>query len=392
MARRRSRRPYPPLNGASLLLLLALLGLFLLFEWWQNRPQPVPVAAGGVESYFMPQDGKQAKARLITLMGQAQTRLDVAAFEFRDLEIARALLDAARRGVAVRLYSDRDYQRETRAYIVGAAQGQRGNEPKLTRQEVQAQIQSIDQRCERVVTLQVCYDSRTAFMHHKFVIPDALGVWTGSTNLTWNAFARNNENSLWLPSADLANAYRAEFEALWGGLETGRGQPARFAFPDLNGTVYFSPEGGRDGRQAILNRLRAVRREVWIAAFVLTDDEIVRLLGEAGRRGVKVRAVLETRNLAASKDQEMKNAGVEVRRDANPYTLHDKVMVLDREWVITGSYNFSNNAFRDNNENLLIFQSQPFEYQQRQGPGGPSLAERYAREVEAIWKVGKPLD
>lgn len=98
MARRRSRRPYPPLNGASLLLLLALLGLFLLFEWWQNRSKPVPVAAGGVESYFMPQDGKQAKARLIALMGQAQTRLDVAAFEFRDLEIARALLDAARRG------------------------------------------------------------------------------------------------------------------------------------------------------------------------------------------------------------------------------------------------------------------------------------------------------
>jgi len=73
-------------------------------------------------------------------------------------------------------------------------------------------------------------------------------------------------------------------------------------------------------------------------------------------------------------------------------TLHDKVMVLDREWVITGSYNFSNNAFRDNNENLLIFQSQPSEYRQRQRPGGPSLAERYAREVEAIWKVGKPLD
>lgn len=361
------------------MLLLVLFGLFLLFEWWQNRPKPVPVAAGGVESYLMPQDGAQAKARLIALMGQAKTRLDVAAFEFRDLEIARALLDAGRRGVEVRLYNDRDYQRETREYIVGAAKGQRGNEPKVTRQEVQAQIQPIDKRCERVVTLRVCYDNRKAFMHHKFVIPDELGVWTGSTNLTWNAFARNNENSLWLPSADLAKAYRAEFESLWGGLETGRGQPARFAFPDLNGTVYFSPEGGRDGRQAILNRLREVKREVWIAAFVLTDDEIVRLLEAAEKRGVKVHAVLDSRNLSASKDQEMKNAGVEVRQDSNPYTLHDKVMVLDREWVITGSYNFSNNAFRDNNENLLIFQSKP-------------LAERYAREVEAIWKAGKPLN
>ncbi|PZA06744.1 MULTISPECIES: phospholipase D-like domain-containing protein [unclassified Meiothermus] len=388
MARRRSRRPSPPLNGASLLLLLLLLGLFLFFEWWQNRPQPTPVAAGGVESYFMPEDGKKAKARLIALMSQAKAQLDVAAFEFRDLEIARALLDAARRGVAVRLYSDRDYQRETREYIVRAAKGQRDDEPRLTHQETllsprsgvgQAQIQPIDQRCERVVTLQVCYDRREAFMHHKFVIPDELGVWTGSTNLTWNAFARNNENSLWLPSAALAKAYRAEFDALWGGLETGRGQPARFAFPDLNGTVYFSPEGGRSGRQAILKRLREARREIWIAAFVLTDNEIVRLLEEAVRREVKVRAVLETRNLVASKDREMQKAGVEVRRDANPYTLHDKVMVLDREWVITGSYNFSNNAFRDNNENLLILQSQP-------------LAQRYAREVEAIWKVGKPLD
>lgn len=112
---------------------------------------------------------------------------------------------------------------------------------------------------------------------------------------------------------------------------------------------------------------------------MLTDGEIVRLLEAAEKRGVLVRAVLEGRNLSASKDQEMKDAGVEVRQDANPYTLHHKVMVIDREWVITGSYNFSNNAFRDNNENLLVLQSLP-------------LAQRYAQGVEAIWRAGKPLD
>jgi phosphatidylserine/phosphatidylglycerophosphate/cardiolipin synthase-like enzyme len=58
--------------------------------------------------------------------------------------------------------------------------------------------------------------------------------------------------------------------------------------------------------------------------------------------------------------------------------MHHKVMVLDRQVVVTGSYNFSLSAARANNENLLVFSD-------------AVLAEQYRSELEGIWNEGKPL-
>ncbi|MCX7782397.1 MAG: phospholipase D-like domain-containing protein, partial [Meiothermus sp.] len=55
-----------------------------------------------------------------------------------------------------------------------------------------------------------------------------------------------------------------------------------------------------------------------------------------------------------------------------------KVMVVDGEWVVTGSYNFTSSGFGRNNENLLILHDNV-------------LAQRYQREVEATWRAGTRL-
>ena len=41
-------------------------------------------------------------------------------------------------------------------------------------------------------------------------------------------------------------------------------------------------------------------------------------------------------------------------QDGNPYLMHHKVIIIDGNTVIFGSFNFSNNADKDNDENLLI--------------------------------------
>ncbi|AWR87398.1 phospholipase D-like domain-containing protein [Meiothermus taiwanensis] len=344
------------------------LWLFLLFVGvvgylaWETYLRPVPPvyrSAGGLELYFAPQQGPTAKSRLLGLINTAQQQVEVAALELEDREIGQALIRAAARGVRVRMLNDSDYRRETRESL-GVRSSSRA-------------------RCETLQRVQVCYDSRPhALMHHKFVLIDNLGVWTGSTNLTWNAFERNNENSLWLPVPGLVQVYRAEFEALFAGQENGLGRSARFQIGSTLGTVYFSPAGGQEARRAILERLGQAQREIWVAAYVLTDTRIVEALVKAHRRGVRVRVVIDTRNLENSRDETLKQAGVEVRKDGNPYTMHHKVMVVDGEWVITGSYNFTNSGFGRNNENLLILRDS-------------TLAQRYQREVESIWRAGSRL-
>ncbi|WP_244187371.1 phospholipase D-like domain-containing protein [Thermus tenuipuniceus] len=379
------RRRKPTLAGVpGYLLLLVILLLWLFQELRPGLPPPPPqVEAGGVEVYFMPQEGEAAKARLIALMDGAKESLDGAFYEFRDLEIAKALLRAKERGVRVRLYGESDYRSDFRRYLVGASLGQQGEPPRVPQEALRQRVKPLSLDCEEIVGIPVCFDEREGFMHHKFLVVDGGAVWTGSTNMTWNAFARNNENSLLLPSSILAQGYAREFQALFTGTKEGLGEPVTFSLSSekgipVEGTAYFSPKGGALGREALLDRLRAARKEILVAAFVLTDREVVEALVQAKRRGVGVQVLLETRNLEDSREGDLLRAGMAVRKDGNPYTLHHKVMVIDSTFVITGSYNFTARAWQVNNENLLILQS-------------PALAERYQEEILRLWREGQPL-
>ncbi|MGQ9511409.1 MAG: phospholipase D-like domain-containing protein [Thermaceae bacterium] len=371
------------LGGLPSYLLLFVLLLLWLYQTYRTAPPPEPTP-GQAQVFFMPQEGERAKAFLLARIDETKESLEVAAYEFRDMDIAQALLRAKDRGVRVRIYGESDYREDFHRYLVAARLGQKGEPPRVSRREIGAYVNpmetSKDLPCEEVAGIPVCYDERPPFMHHKFMVLDASALWTGSTNFTWNAYARNNENSLYLPSPPLAEGYRREFEALWSGKREGLGLPVPFRLENVEGTAYFSPAGGRAAREAILSRIRAAQKEVVIAAFVLTDPEILRALEGARARGVRLKLVLETRNLPHSREErllENETAG-SIRRDANPYTMHYKVMVIDKTWVITGSYNFSNSAWRENNENLLVLRS-------------PDLASRYQKEVEALWEAGSPL-
>ncbi|MFN4071040.1 MAG: phospholipase D-like domain-containing protein [Thermus caldifontis] len=378
------RRKKPTLAGLPGYVLLLVILLLWLYQ--ELRPGPVSPPAqaepGGVEVYFMPQEGEAAKARLIALITGAKESLEGAFYEFRDLEIARALLRAKEQGVRVRVYGESDYRSDFRRYLVGAALGQRGETPRVPQEALRQRVKPLSLDCEEIAGIPVCFDEREGFMHHKFLVVDGKAVWTGSTNMTWNAFARNNENSLLLPSSVLAQGYAQEFQALFGGNKEGLGEPVSFVLQEdgaaLEGTVYFSPKGGALGREALLERLRAAKQEILVTAFVLSDREVVKALIQAKGRGVPVQVLLETRNLRDSRYQDLKDAGIEVRQDGNPYTLHHKVMVIDRTHVVTGSYNFSARAWQVNNENLLILKS-------------PSLAQRYRQEFLRLWQEGTPL-
>ncbi|WP_018112412.1 phospholipase D-like domain-containing protein [Thermus igniterrae] len=358
---------------------LVLLVLLLLWAYQELRPGPsAPLETGAVEAYFMPQEGTQAKARLVGLMDGAQASIEGAFYEFRDLEIAQALLRAAKRGVQVRLYGESDYREDFRRYLVAAALGQSAEPPRVPQRVVQEWVRPTGPGCEAITGLSICYDEREGFMHHKFLVVDERVVWTGSTNMTWNAFARNNENSLLLPSPTLAQGYGREFATLFQGAKEGLGEPVPFRLEGVEGTAYFSPKGGERGREALLQRLREAQEEVLVAAFVLTDQAVLEELLRAKERGARVQVLLERRNLGDSREEALLAAGIPVRQDGNPYTLHHKVMVLDRTWVVTGSYNFSLRAFQVNNENLLVLK-------------GPALAERYREEILRLWAEGRPL-
>jgi phosphatidylserine/phosphatidylglycerophosphate/cardiolipin synthase-like enzyme len=69
-----------------------------------------------------------------------------------------------------------------------------------------------------------------------------------------------------------------------------------------------------------------------------------------------VQGVIEERNTDQPNSQykRLRTAFHDVLTDGNPYTMHHKVIIIDDETVITGSYNFTHSAERTNDENVLI--------------------------------------
>ena len=118
--------------------------------------------------------------------------------------------------------------------------------------------------------------------------------------------------------------------------------------------VHFSPKGGCT--EAVVKGIDAAKSSVLVQAYSFTSAPIAKALVEAHKRSVDVRVILDksVRTENYSEADFLHNAGIPVSIDARHAIAHNKVMVIDGETVITGSFNFTRAAENDNAENLLV--------------------------------------
>jgi phosphatidylserine/phosphatidylglycerophosphate/cardiolipin synthase-like enzyme len=134
--------------------------------------------------------------------------------------------------------------------------------------------------------------------------------------------------------------------------------------------VCFTPGG--NCTKAIVTAITEARHSIDVQAYSFTSKPIASALVAAHERGVHVTVILDRSSLRehhASADL-LARSGVEVFVDSAHVLAHNKVMVIDHETVITGSFNFTYAAQRDNAENLLILHD-------------PALAARYLNNWKA---------
>jgi len=118
--------------------------------------------------------------------------------------------------------------------------------------------------------------------------------------------------------------------------------------------VFFSPRGG--ATEGIVREITAARQEVLIQAYSFTSKPIAKALLDARRRGVVIEAVLDKSNATAkySAATFLANAGIPVFIDDKHAIAHNKVIIIDRSTLITGSFNFTTAAETKNAENMLV--------------------------------------
>lgn len=125
----------------------------------------------------------------------------------------------------------------------------------------------------------------------------------------------------------------------------------------VSNQVYFSPNGG--GQQAIIDQIHAAKQSIFVQAYSFTNKDIVKALVEAHKRGVDVFVILDKSNKTDkySVADLLDHFGISTYIDSQHAIAHNKIMILDKEVVITGSYNFTQAAETKNAENLLILRS-----------------------------------
>jgi phosphatidylserine/phosphatidylglycerophosphate/cardiolipin synthase-like enzyme len=128
-------------------------------------------------------------------------------------------------------------------------------------------------------------------------------------------------------------------------------------FHNISGEVYFSPDGGCT--EAIVNEIRHAKSEIYVQAYSFTSAPIAKALVDAHKRGIKVEVILDKSQKRERYTEAtfLTNAGIPTYIDSVHAIAHNKIMVIDKEFVITGSFNFTKAAEEKNAENLLILQS-----------------------------------
>lgn len=300
---------------------------------------------------------------LAAVIGYAESSVDVAAYDFDLQSVAEALIAARQRGIKVRFVTDSDYADEDAVALLQQA------------------------------GIPIVEDGRDdGLMHDKFIVIDSVWVWTGSWNLTENGTYRNNNNAVLVASPALAENYAAEFEEMFAG-QFGPTSPADTPNPHIFITAeiaegqtkqievenYFAPE---DEVQAqVIAEIQSARSRIRFMAFVFTSDEIADAMLERAQAGVVVQGVIEDRNTGQdySEYERLRAEVHDVLPDGNPYIMHHKVIIIDDETVILGSYNFTASAEDRNDENVLIIHD-------------PEVAALFVEEFGRVYEAARTAD
>ncbi len=227
------------------------------------------------------------------------------------------------------------------------------------------------------------YDSKNAgngLMHNKFYIfdnRDTSGtndwLWTGSWNATDPGNNNDAQNVIEIQDKSLANAYRIEFEEMWGStgdlpnsanskfsVDKTDNTPHYFSIAGIPVEVFFDPTDNTTLQ--IGKEFQKAKSTINVAMLTFTRNDLAQILINKNNSGEKIHVILDNNTDTGTDFFYLQNNGVDVLLKGNALvgSLHHKYAVIDADnfsldqTVITGSHNYSSSAENYNNENTII--------------------------------------
>ena len=234
-------------------------------------------------------------------------------------------------------------------------------------------------------------------MHDKFIVRGGASVWTGSGNFTNGGLRLQDNNYLVIDSPAVAALYAKAFGDIRApGHSVSHtkgtpGGPGKVKLGNMKLSVFFSTQFTEaENIETEVQKHLTGAKKVRVMAMLISDPGILARLFALKKidiKGIldphmmqnvvkppKGKSKLDSKLFWFESDKRFVAAPSHafVRSDNNNF-MHNKVMIIDDKVVITGSYNFSENA-ELNDENMMIIES-------------GAVARAYTKYFDALFKV-----
>jgi phosphatidylserine/phosphatidylglycerophosphate/cardiolipin synthase-like enzyme len=302
---------------------------------------------------------------VLPVITRARRTLDVASFDLNLPKAIQALIDAKNRGVAVRVVTDGTH---------GATILDADKNGGVTFDAI---------KTLKAAGIAIADGGRSnGLMHNKIIIADGATLFIGSWNMSYNDTFRNNNNLLKITEPRLIANYQAEFDDMFVNKTFGAKSQLRAMQPvmTIDGTPvenYFAP---RDRvMDKVVQEANKARHSIKFMIFTYTDQDLAKQMVSQAKLGVDVQGVIEARGASQGAMPTLfcaKQKMLQVRTDGNSATMHHKVIIIDDETVITGSFNFTRSADTANDDSLVIIRN-------------PNVAALYITEFNKVFAEGK---
>lgn len=288
---------------------------------------------------------------IVDFIDGAVKKLDVAVQELENRAITEALIRARQRKVTVSIVLEADYLSVTRAMAEPfVAKGSNEDNRFLHDAILRANIK-------------VRTDYNTNIFHQKFIVRDRKELLTGSTNFTPTGVSSNLNHIIIIRDETVAKTYQREFREIsqghFGKRNEGHDEtPAEVTVSNVPVKVLFAPD--HNPEMEIMKQIAKAKTRVDFAIFTFSnssgiDDQLIL----AKNANINVRGVMDSK--AANQDwaarHPLKANGVElhlIKRASKANKLHHKLMVIDEQVIIGGSFNYTGPANKLNDENIII--------------------------------------
>ena len=261
---------------------------------------------------------------ILDMIKNSSTSIDLVMYEFKDKEIADALIDAEKRGVAVRVLINHGYE---------------GKEDKINK-PAYAYLQNNGIS----VRWTPAYFSLT---HQKTLISDNNKALIMTFNFTPQYYKTSRDFGILDKDQNDVSAIENTFNADWSNEKA----------ITLNGDdLVWSPGSDTD----ILLLINSAKKELDIYNEEMNDQRIINALSSAAKRGVNVNIVMTYQTSWKPAFEQLKNAGAHLHlfHGEKSLYIHAKMILSDQLYAFLGSENFSYGSLNQNRE-LGIFLSDP---------------------------------